>query len=123
MLDDTDVHRTTAEDADRIPRELARAVRRNLGAHAVGGLYTTGGDVTAAVLAELGSSGLEIWEAVVPLAVAGTVVGGPWDGLHVVTKGGLIGDADTAVLCMEHLRRAVERDRRHVTSAEPRTRW
>lgn len=123
VLDDADVHRTTPEDADRIPRELARAVRRNLEAHAVGGLYTTGGDVTAAVLAELGSSGLEIWEAVVPLAVAGTVVGGPWDGLHVVTKGGLIGDADTAVLCMEHLRRAVERDRRHVTSAEPRTRW
>ncbi|SDO14078.1 four-carbon acid sugar kinase family protein [Geodermatophilus sp. DSM 45219] len=123
VLDDTDVHRITPEDADRIPRELARAVRRNLEAHAVGGLYTTGGDVTAAVLAELGSSGLEIWEAVVPLAVAGTVVGGSWDGLHVVTKGGLIGDADTAVLCMEHLRRAVERDRRHVTSAEPRTRW
>ena len=56
-------------------------------------------------------------------AAAESPVGGPWDGLHVVTKGGLIGDADTAVLCMEHLRRAVERDRRHVTSAEPRTRW
>lgn len=123
VLDGADVHHITPEDADRIPRELARAVRRNLEAHPVGGLYTTGGDVTAAVLAELGSSGLEIWEAVVPLAVAGTVVGGPWDGLHVVTKGGLIGDADTAVLCTEHLRRAVERDRRHVTSAEPRTRW
>jgi D-threonate/D-erythronate kinase len=123
VLDDADVRPTTPADADRIPRELARAVRRNLEAHPVGGLYTTGGDVTAAVLAELGSSGLEIWEAVVPLAVAGTVVGGPWDGLHVVTKGGLIGDADTAVRCIEHLRRAVERDRRHVTSAEPRTRW
>jgi uncharacterized protein YgbK (DUF1537 family) len=123
VLDDADIRRTTPEEADRIPRELARAVRRNLEAHPVGGLYTTGGDVTAAVLAELSSSGLEIWEEVVPLAVAGTVVGGPWDGLHVVTKGGLVGDVGTAVTCLEHLRRAVERDRRRVTSAEPRTRF
>jgi D-threonate/D-erythronate kinase len=120
-LEDADVRTPGPGEADRIPRELARAVRRNLEMHPVEGLFTTGGDVTAAVLAELGSHGLEISEEVVPLAVAGTVVGGPWDGLHVVTKGGLVGDAGTTVTCLDHLRRTVELDRRHVPSAESRT--
>ncbi|RFU20349.1 four-carbon acid sugar kinase family protein [Geodermatophilus marinus] len=120
-LEDADVRGAAPADADRIPRELARAVRRNLETHAVEGLFTTGGDVTAAVLAELGSHGLEIAEEVVPLAVAGSVVGGPWDGLQVVTKGGLVGDAGTTVACVDHLRRTVELNRRHVTSAESRT--
>ncbi|MCV2490873.1 four-carbon acid sugar kinase family protein [Geodermatophilus sp. YIM 151500] len=121
VVEDADVRRIEPGDADRIPRELARAVRRNLETHAVDGLFTTGGDVTAAVLAELGSHGLEISGEVVPLAVAGSVVGGPWDGLQVVTKGGLIGDAGTTVACVDHLRRTVELNRRHVASAESRT--
>ena len=121
VVDDADVRPTTAEDADRIPRELAAAVRRTMATHRVDGLFTTGGDVTAAVLAELGSHGLEISGEVVPLAVAGTVVGGPWDGLDVVTKGGLVGDVGTTVACLDHLRRSVELARRHVPSAETTT--
>ena len=120
-IEDSDVRPTTAEDADRIPRELAATVRGVMTTHAVDGLFTTGGDVTAAVLAELGSHGLEISGEVVPLAVAGTVVGGPWDGLDVVTKGGLVGDARTTVACLDHLKRTVELARRHVASAETST--
>ncbi|UOY03434.1 four-carbon acid sugar kinase family protein [Blastococcus sp. PRF04-17] len=121
VLEDDDVRPTSPEDADRIPRALAAAVRRIMERHPVEGLFTTGGDVTAAVLAELGSHGLEISGEVEPLAVAGTVVGGPWDGLHVVTKGGLVGDATTTVTCVDHLRQTVELDRRHVSSAQTRT--
>jgi D-threonate/D-erythronate kinase len=120
VVDEADVRPTTAEDADRIPRELAVVVRRAMEKHGVEGLFTTGGDVTAAVLAELGSHGLEISGEVVPLAVSGTLVGGPWDGLNVVTKGGLVGDAATTVACLDHLRRSVELDRRHVASADDR---
>ncbi|MFC5730294.1 MULTISPECIES: four-carbon acid sugar kinase family protein [Nocardioides] len=120
VLDESDVWRPTAEEADAIPRALARAVRRNLEAHAVDGIFTTGGDVTAAVLAELGSHGLEISDEVVPLAVAGTLVGGPWDGLQIVTKGGLVGDAGTTVACVDHLRRSAEARRRQVTAVESR---
>jgi D-threonate/D-erythronate kinase len=120
VVGESDLRPTTAEDADRIPRRLAEAVRRVMEKHAVEGLFTTGGDVTAAVLAELGSHGLEISGEVVPLAVAGTVVGGPWDGLNVVTKGGLVGDASTTVACLDHLRQTVELGRRHVASAETR---
>ncbi|MGZ5400105.1 MAG: four-carbon acid sugar kinase family protein [Nocardioides sp.] len=120
VLDASDLRQITAEEADEIPRALARAVRRNLETHAVDGLFTTGGDVTAAVLAELGSHGLEISGEVVPLAVAGSLVGGPWDGLPVVTKGGLVGDAGTTVACIDHLRRNADVHRRQVTSAESR---
>ncbi|RZU30712.1 four-carbon acid sugar kinase family protein [Blastococcus saxobsidens] len=120
VIDDSDVMPTTAEDAALIPRQLAAAVRRAVEAHPVEGLFTTGGDVTAAVLAELGSHGLEISGEVVPLAVAGTLVGGPWDGLHIATKGGLVGEVGTTVECVDHLRRTVELDRRRVASAATR---
>ncbi len=119
-VDESDLFRLTPEEAEEVPRALARAVRRNLEMHAVDGVFTTGGDVTAALLAELGSHGLEISDEVVPLAVAGTVVGGPWDGLQVVTKGGLVGDAGTTVACVDHLRRNAETHRRQVASAESR---
>ncbi|TYP87673.1 four-carbon acid sugar kinase family protein [Blastococcus xanthinilyticus] len=117
VVEDADVQPTTAEDAARIPRSLATAVRRVLEEHPVDGLFTTGGDVTAAVLAELGSHGLDISGEVVPLAVAGALVGGPWDGLTIVTKGGLVGNVGTTVACLDHLRQTVELDRRRVASA------
>ena len=119
-IEESDLRSLTPDEAEEIPRSLARAVRRNLEMHAVDGIFCTGGDVTAALLTELGSHGLEISEEVVPLAVAGTLVGGPWDGLHVVTKGGLVGDAATTVACIDHLRRDADLHRRQVASAESR---
>lgn len=120
VLEESDLRTVTPEQAEEIPLALARAVRRNLEEHAVDGIFTTGGDVTAAVLGELGSHGLEISDEVVPLAVAGSVVGGPWDGLQIVTKGGLVGHAGTTVACVDHLRRNAEVHRRQVSSAESR---
>ncbi len=120
VLEEGDLCEPSAEEAEQIPRALAHAVRRALEGHRVDGLFVTGGDVTAALLAELGSSGLEISDEVVPLAVGGSVVGGPWNGLPVVTKGGLVGDAGTTVACLEHLRRTADLHRRAVTTFEPR---
>jgi uncharacterized protein YgbK (DUF1537 family) len=121
VLEGADLRAVTPEQAAQVPRALARAVRRTLEAHQVDGIFTTGGDVTAAVLHELGSHGLEIADEVVPLAVAGSVVGGPWDGLQIVTKGGLVGDAGTMVACLDHLRANAAAHRRQVTTAESRT--
>jgi D-threonate/D-erythronate kinase len=58
---------------------------------------------------------------VVPLAVCGSLVGGPWDGLPIVTKGGLVGDAGTTVACLTHLRREADSHRRQVAAAQPRS--
>lgn len=120
VLEESDLCRPTPEEAAEIPLALARAARRALEAHPVDGIFTTGGDVTAALLAELGSHGLEISDEVEPLAVAGSVVGGPWDGLQVVTKGGLVGDARTTIACLDHLRRQVDVHRRQVSAVESR---
>ncbi|QBX56094.1 four-carbon acid sugar kinase family protein [Nocardioides seonyuensis] len=122
VLDDSDLWSPSSEEAARIPVALARAARRALESRPVDGVFTTGGDVTAALLAELGSHGLEISDEVVPLAVAGSLVGGPWDGLQIVTKGGLVGDARTTIECLDHLRGQVEAHRRQVTAAESRER-
>lgn len=119
-VEDGDVCRLTPEEAEEVPRALARAVRRNLEAHAVDGILATGGDVTSALLHELGSHGLAISGEVAPLIVSGSLVGGPWDGLQIITKGGLVGEADAAVACVDHLRRTAEIQRHQVALAESR---
>ncbi|MFE0764068.1 four-carbon acid sugar kinase family protein [Streptomyces smyrnaeus] len=109
------------EDAERLPGALARSVRRALerpDVRGVEGLFATGGDVSAALFAELGAHGLDVEEELVPLAVAGTFVGGPWARLPVVTKGGLVGDAGTTSDCVTYLRRAAVAARRQVPAAD-----
>lgn len=93
-----------ADTAAGLPALLGAAMRGVLDAHTIGGLYVTGGDVTAGVLTALDAEGLRVIAEILPLAVIGHVVGGPHDGLALVTKGGLIGDADAAVACLRALR-------------------
>lgn len=100
------------EVAEAVPRRLGAIVRTVLERHDVGGLYLTGGDVTVGVLGALGGSGIAIDDEVLPLAVTGRVVGGPHEGLRVVTKGGLIGDVMAAVTCIDALRRRSIADRK-----------
>ncbi|WP_338146723.1 four-carbon acid sugar kinase family protein [Streptomyces boncukensis] len=121
VLDDADVvDRIGPREAELLPRALARTARRALERHRVDGLFATGGDVAAALFAELAARGLDVEEELVPLAVAGSFVGGPWAGLPVVTKGGLVGDAGTTVDCVSYLRRAAAVARRHVRAADAR---
>lgn len=114
---DGDVLDLDATQAARIPRALGEITARVLSAGGVGGLYLTGGDVVAGLIAALDADGLEIEEEVLPLAVAGRLVGGPHAGLPVVTKGGLIGDEAAAVACLEHLRGRIRKRRRTVETA------
>lgn len=110
-LDDADV---VPVDAARLPVDLAAGVREVMRKRDVAGLFCGGGDVAGAVLAAIGATGLEVEQEIVPLAVAGAAVGGQWDGLPVVTKGGLVGDPDTLIACVAHLRRRAEASRRAV---------
>jgi uncharacterized protein YgbK (DUF1537 family) len=83
---------------------LGAVVRGILDRCDLGGLYVTGGDVTAAVLDALGARGGRVERELLPLVVAGRLDGGCAEGLPVVTKGGLVGDRVTAVAALEHLR-------------------
>lgn len=103
VLDDSDLRTLAPGEGDELPAAVGHITRDVLRERSVDGLYTTGGDITAAVLHELGGQGLEVEDEVIPLAVAGEIVGGPWAGMPVVTKGGLVGDTDAAVRCLDHL--------------------
>lgn len=95
--------------AARILRALAEIARRAVVELCPGGLYASGGDVAAAVTSALGADGFAIETELLPLAIAGHLLGGPHDGLLFATKGGLIGGPDAARDCLEHLRAACTR--------------
>lgn len=96
---------TQDEISRRISQGLARIsvrVVEELGER-IGGLFTSGGDVTVAVCAEMQSVCIEVKDEILPLAVYGRLHKGVFDNRPIVTKGGLIGD-DTAISrCVEYL--------------------
>lgn len=106
-------------DGAALAQALGQVTRRVMEDCVVGGLYTTGGDVTAAVLDALGARGLEVEEEVLPLAVAGALVDGPWAGVPIVTKGGLVGDDRAAVVCVTQLARTAAAHARRVQAVVP----
>lgn len=102
----------TAADVNPLPpgvegedlcANLAAALRVALDGRTIGGLYVTGGDVTAAVFDHLETQGFAIRSELEPLCVAGSLVGGPQAGLQVVTKGGLVGDGASLIRAVDHL--------------------
>lgn len=117
VLDSSDLRRLTPEEGDELPVALGDITRRTLAQVTVDGLFTTGGDITAAVLHHLDGQGLEVEDEVIPLAVAGEIVSGPYAGLPMVTKGGLIGDTETTVLCLDRLTEMAQVRRRAVRAA------
>ncbi len=70
------------------------------------GLYTSGGEITSAVLEALAVRVFEVHGEVLPLAVHGRLGGGRLDGIPVVTKGGLVGDDSALTACLDQLRRS-----------------
>ncbi len=69
----------------------------------VGGLYTSGGEVTVAVIRGLGARGFSVRDQVIPLAVYGRLIQGACPDLPMVTKGGFVGDKGSLVQCVEYL--------------------
>jgi len=56
------------------------------------GVYSSGGDITIALLEKLKAIGVEIREEVIPLAAYGRIIGGDFPNLKLVSKGGMVGD-------------------------------
>lgn len=69
----------------------------------LGGVYTSGGDITKAFLELTNAVGIKIKNEIIPLAVYGTIIGGELHDKSIVTKGGLIGDQYTLTQCTEYL--------------------
>lgn len=107
--------------AEWIPGRLGAITASLLSTYRFGGLYVTGGDVATAVARALGAEGLAVDAEVLPLAVAGRLVGGPYAGLAFASKGGLVGDGRAAVACLEHLRLVERTQQQPTTLPEART--
>jgi uncharacterized protein YgbK (DUF1537 family) len=72
-------------------------------AGSVTGLLTSGGDITLALYEKLAVEAILLEREVAPLAAGGCLQGGPFDGLKVVTKGGMVGNRDALVACVCYL--------------------
>ena len=83
------------ETPDRVIRGLAEVAANLLAAVAVEGVFLCGGDTAEAVWRQIGACGLLIREEILPGLMRGEFIGGPRNGLSVVTKAGAFGHADT----------------------------
>jgi len=73
----------------------------------IAGLYTSGGDISVAVCRRLGAYAPELHAEVVPLASFGELKGGTFEGLKFITKGGMVGDENALITCIEYLKEKI----------------
>jgi uncharacterized protein YgbK (DUF1537 family) len=82
-------------DPKRVVRGLAGLSTSLLGDTTTEGLFLSGGDTAEAVRQQIGAMAVLIHEEILPGLVRGTLVGGAFDGLPVVTKAGAFGMPNT----------------------------
>ncbi|KTR48696.1 PTS sugar transporter subunit IIBC [Pantoea ananatis] len=82
--------------AQNINHGLGSIVREvlNRAPEAIKGIYMTGGDTMVSVLKELGATGIEMIDYVIPQTDMVKIIGGDYAGLICVGKGGLTGPED-----------------------------
>lgn len=93
------------EAAEKINIGLGRTIRKvidNLkNYNEIKGLYMTGGDTMVTILRSIGAKGIKLLDYVIPQTDLGTIIGGPYDGITIVGKGGLTGSEGTAIEAIE----------------------
>jgi len=70
-------------------------------------IYSTGGDISAAINRRMGTVGLRLLDEVVPLAGYGELIGGEFSGMKFISKGGMVGDEKAMVTCAKYLREKI----------------
>ncbi|MDP2896695.1 MAG: four-carbon acid sugar kinase family protein [bacterium] len=95
--------RLSPELCERAFRFLSELSRRVLETVPVSALFLTGGETAYSVCQALGVHTMKLHARIAPLVVASRVVGGPCDGMVIVTKGGSIGPDDLlCTICGSH---------------------
>lgn len=75
-----------------------------LGNRGFEGIYSSGGDITVAVCRKFQTAGLCLLDEVLPLAAYGQFLKGEFEGVHIITKGGMVGERDAANRCVNYLK-------------------
>jgi D-threonate/D-erythronate kinase len=86
--------------ADAAAAVLGRAHERGMRCR---GVVASGGHMASRLVDALGAERLGVAGEVAPLCPRGTLHGGPWSGLPIVTKGGLVGEDATLDALVENL--------------------
>lgn len=93
------------EAAENINKGLGKIVSKVMADEEVGksirGLYMTGGDTMVTILRSIGAKGIKLINYVIPQTDLGTIIGGSYEGLTIVGKGGLTGTDITTVDAIE----------------------
>ncbi len=102
-------YNTSADGVSRMINDAFAEITEKIlrGDKSFRGLYTSGGDITVAVCKRLNVAGLKLVEDVAPLAAHGEMRMGEFDGLKIVTKGGMVGDRYAMKTCMNYLARKI----------------
>lgn len=99
------LHCTSEDVSNRINDSLAEITHHILSKNPdFKGLYTSGGDITVAVSRKFKTAGIRLLDEVVPLAAYGEFISGDFDGLKIITKGGMAGDKNAMNLCIRYLK-------------------
>lgn len=69
----------------------------------IGGLFTSGGEITLAVTESLQAIGFSVRDEVLPRAIYGRLIGGLHHDLPMITKGGFAGDEQAMARCVDYL--------------------
>ena len=86
--------------ADAAAALLGRAHERGLRCR---GVVASGGHMASRLVDALRADRLGVVGEIAPLCPRGTLAGGPWSGLPVVTKGGLVGEDATLSVLVDDL--------------------
>jgi uncharacterized protein YgbK (DUF1537 family) len=94
------------ELAQLIPKRFAQIAARLVEQEQICGLVVTGGDAARALVDALDATAIDLRGEVIDGVPLGMLVGGPANGLPIVTKAGGFGDDDTLVQSVEAVRYA-----------------
>ena len=102
-------YNTTVEGVSQIINDSFAEITKKIlrGEKGFRALYTSGGDITVAVCRQLKVSGIKLVEDVAPLAAHGELMTGEFNGLKIITKGGMVGDRYALRACMNYLNRKI----------------
>lgn len=97
-------HGQAAENINQGLGNIVKTVLRSAESE-IKGLYMTGGDTMVNVLKQLGANGIEMVDYVIPQTDLVKIIGGEYEGLICVGKGGLTGPEDIIHTIINHIYR------------------
>lgn len=71
--------------------------------HKIDLVYLCGGDIAKDFIISIGAKAIDVIDEIIPLAVYGKILGGEYQGLQILTKGGMIGNDESLNYMITHL--------------------